>query len=511
MAQKKAISSNQTNLTIAKESSIGVLPGTPNWVQREPNSYDDFGGDITTAPRKPIKSDRMQRKGPVVDVEAKAGFNTDLTQDNIFDLAEGFFFAAARRKAEKTSGISAATASTDTYTMDADGGDFLANDLVQASNFTNSGNNGLKPVASSTATTVVVGDGLVDETPPSTAKLVVVGHEFGSGDLEVAVSGGAFPTLTTTTKDLTELGIIPGEFIYIGGDGATEKFTTAANNGWARVRSVAANLITLDKSAGTMVTDDGSGKTIRVFLGRVLKNETGALIVRSTFQLERSLGAPDDTLPGAIQSEYIVGGVPSEFALNITEADKITCDLSFMGTDHETRDAATGLKSGTRPALVAEDAFNSSSSVKRLKFAQTSSTDSNPSALFDYVGQLTMSIDNGITRNLAIGTTGAFEATEGDFEVQVELEGFFANVSALAAVRTNDDLTLDMQLAMNNAGISIDIPLLAGSGALAQVEPDSPIKLPLTSDGANGIDVDASLNHVTMMQWFDYLPNAATV
>lgn len=509
MSLKRAISSNRTSLRIAEESSIGVLPGTPNWVLREPNTYEDFGGEITTAPRKPIKSDRMPRKGPVVDVEAKGGFNTDLTQTNCFDLLQGFFFADPRRKAEITSDISGVTASTDTYTVASGGGSFLANDLLFAANFTNSANNGLHVVASSTSTTVVVGDGLVDETPPSTASIVCVGHQFSSGDLEVSASGGAFPTLTTSTKDLTQLGIVPGEWIRIGGDTSGTQFATAANNCWARVRSVATNVITLDKTSATMVTDTGASKTVQVFLGRVLKNETGSSITRSTFQLERSLGAPEDTLPGSEQAEYIVGGVCSEFALNLPEADKVTCDFSFMGLDHETRNYSTGLKSGDRPALVAEDAFNSSSSVKRLKFAAVSSTDSNPTELFSYLSELTFSINNGITRNIAIATVGAFEATEADFMTQVQLNAFFVDVDALASVRANTDLTIDLVMAQNNAGIVLDVPLLAGSGALANVEADTPIKLDLTSDGANGIDVDANLNHVALMVFFDYLPTAA--
>lgn len=518
MAELQAISSNKTQLSIAVESSIGVLPGTPVWTPYEPNGYDDVGGDITTAPRKPIKSDRMGRKGPVVDVEAKAGFNSDLTYGNMFSLLEGYLYAAARRKAEKlnTAGteITDVEASSETFTVDAGGTDFLANDLVLTSGFTNSANNALFTVNTSTGTTVVVTENVtVDETPPTDAKMVVVGHEFATADAEILTTSG-FPTLITTTKDLTQLGILPGETVYIGGDGATEKFATAANNGYARVRSVTANVMTFDKTSATMVTDSGAAKTIRIFLGRLLKNEVGSLIVRKTFQVERQLGAPDDTYPAAVQAEYVTGAVCSELALNIPEAEKVTVDASFMGLDHETSEAAgavTGVKSGTRPALVAEDAFNSSSSVPRIKINVVSSTNSNPDALFAQIGELTLTINNNLSRNLAIGTTGAFEMSEGDFGVQMELEAFFANLSALASVRANSDLTVDFSLYHQNTGISFDIPLLAGSGALANVEADTPIKLPLTSEGANGIDVASTLNHILAAVFFDYLPTAAGV
>ena len=518
MAVLQAISSNKTRLSIAVEQSIGTLLGTSGdiWTPYEPNGYDDVGGDITTAPRKPIKSDRMGRKGPVVDVEAKAGFNSDLTQNNMFTLMEGFLYAAARPKVEKinTAGteITDVEASSETFTVDADGTDFRANDLVLTSGFTNAANNALFTVNTSTGTTVVVTENVtVDETPPTDAKMVVVGHQFGTADAEILTTSG-FPTLITTTKDLTQLGILPGETVYIGGDGATEKFATAANNGYARVRSVTANVMTFDKTSGTMVTDAGTGKTIRIFLGRLLKNEVGSSIVRKTFQIERQLGAPNDTYPSAIQAEYVTGAVCSELALNIPEAEKITVDASFMGLDHETseaEDAVTGLKAGTRPALVAEDAFNSSSSVPRIKINVVSSTNSFPDPLFAQIGELTLTLNNNLSRNLAIGTTGAFEMSEGDFGVQLELEAFFANLSALASVRANSDLTVDFSLYNANTGISFDIPLLAGSGALANVEADTPIKLPLTSEGANGIDVDSTLNHILAAVFFDYLPTAA--
>lgn len=521
MAELQAIASNKTELNIAVEQSIGVLLGTSGdiWVPYEPNGYDDLGGDITTAPRKPIKSDRMGRKGPVVDVEAKAGFNSDLTYGNMFSLLEGFLYAVARRKVEKINAngteITVVDAATDTFTVDADGDDFLVNDLVLGAGFTNAGNNAVHVVASSTGTEVVVGDTTTGEaSPPTGCSLVVVGHEFASGDAEIATTSG-FPTLTTTTKDLTELGILPGETVYIGGDGATEKFFNAANNGYARVRSVATNVMTFDKTSATMVTDDGTidgaggaGQTIRIFLGRLLKNEVGSEIVRKTFTIERQLGAPNDSSPGDVQAEYVTGAVCSELGLNIPEAEKITVDAAFMGLDHETV-AAGALKAGTRQALVAEDAFNSSSSVPKIKINVVSASDSFPDPLFAQIGELTLSINNNLSRNLAIGTTGAFEMSEGDFGVQLELEPFFANVSALASVRANDDLTVDFSLYNANTGISFDIPLLAGSGALANVEADTPIKLPLTSEGANGIDVDSTLNHILAVVFFDYLPTAA--
>ncbi|RQM43774.1 hypothetical protein EHZ19_32430, partial [Paraburkholderia bannensis] len=128
---------------------------------------------------------------------------------------------------------------------------------------------------------------------------------FGAAEMDIDVSG-SYPRLLrgSGTKDLTTLGLIPGEWVFIGGDATATKFTNAANNGFARVRAVAATYIEFDKTAGTMVAETGTAKTIQLFYGNVIKNERDAnLIKRRTYQLERTLGQDAN----GTMSEYLVG------------------------------------------------------------------------------------------------------------------------------------------------------------------------------------------------------------
>ena len=511
MAAVNKIDSNVTGLRIAEELTLGVLPGTPIWTPYEPNSYSDFGGQLTTIARTPISEDRQRKKGVVTDLDASGGFNTDLTQINLQDVLQGFMFADLRPKTEfgGASEITGVTTGPETYTAGAGLDAYAVDDLVFAAGFTNAANNGLKLVTAVSATVLTVAETLVAETPPATATLVEVGVQGAADDIDVVVTG-SLPVLKTTALDWTDFGLIPGEWIFIGGDSALLDFDSAANNGFKRILSITATELTLDKSDLDMVVETSTGSlTVQIFYSRVLKNETGTLIKRRSYQSERTLGAPDDSQPTEIQSEYIVGGVPSEAVFNITQADKINVDLSFVGTDNEQRTGAVGVKSGTRPSIVEADAFNTSSDFTRIRLAVTNATDEAPVPLFAFVTELSITINNNLTPNKAVSVLGAFDITAGIFSVSASMTAYFADVAAVTAVRDNSDITLDLAIVKQNAGILIDIPIIALGDGRANIEADAPITLPLTADAGTGAKYNAALNHTLMINFFDFLPNAA--
>lgn len=509
MAQVTKIDSNDSSLRIAEEATIGVLPGSPVWKPYEPNSYSDFGGKITTVSRNPINKSRQRKKGVTTDLDANGGFNSDLTQSNLQDILQGFFFADFRRKGEEEPTSVTVQAGDDTYEVAATAG-FKVGDLVLASGFTNSENNGLKRITAIVAdTSIAVAETLVGEvTPPDGAILVVVGVQGAAGDIDVDVTGD-FATLTSTSLDFTTLGLIPGEPIYIGGDTAIMAFTNAENNGIKRVKSIAANALVLDKSDSAMVTEASTTETIQLFFGRVLKNELDTAIVRRTYQLERQLGAPDGAEPTEIQSEYVVGAVPATFALKIGQADKLNMDLGFVATDHELVDGVTGVKAGDRPALVEEDAFNTSSDFSRIKVALVSSSNEAPDPLYAFAQELEITVNNNVQPNKAVSVLGAFEVSKGTFEVGGSITAYFGNISAVQAVRNNSDVTMDAFVAKDNKGFYIDLPLIALGDGLLDVAQDEPIKLPLDMLAATGAKVDANMDHTLLMSFFDYLPSAA--
>lgn len=502
--------SNSTGLSYAVEDSPGSVntsPG-PTWYPLEPNSYDDFGGEVTLLARNPINDSRQRKKGVVVDLAAAGGFETDITQTNLQDLIQGFLFSAMRTKTELAS--TAVVASPDQYTVASGGTGFKSGDLLWAKNFTTTGNNGLKSVTASGSTSVTVSESLSAESGQA-GTISRVGFQFGSGGITVDASG-ALPKLVragSPLKDLTELGLAAGDWIWIGGDSAGTQFANASNNCWARVRTVSASEIQLDKTSKDMVTDTGSGKTIRIFMGRLCKNELGTSIVRRTYQLERTLGAPDTASPTDIQAEYITGCVPEELEIVVNTADKVMANMSFMGRTNELRTSAQGKKPGTRPSITESDALNTSSDVVRVALSRVSATDANPDKLFTYITEASIKINNNLSDNKAVGVLGSVDITEGTLEVSAEITAYFADVSAMQAIKDNADLTFDMVIVKNNAGIVLDMPLIALGDGRPEVEQDSPITIPLDLQAAAGGKISSYMNYTVGMVFFDYLPDLA--
>lgn len=504
------IDSNVVGLRFAEESATPkVLPGSPVWYPLEPNSYDNFGGNLTTTPRNPINASRQRKKGMVTDLDASGGFSMDLLQQGLQRIFQGFFFADWREKLTTAPINSAALALTSvvssTKTVAAASGlaGFLASDLVLASGFALSGNNGLKTVASSTASTVVVVETMVDEaSPPAAAKLVKVGFAHPLGTVDVTIVSG-LPRLNRAsgTKDFTTFGLIPGEWVFIGGDSAGQRFVNAVNSCFARVQAVTATYIEFDKTSQTMVAETGTGITLRMFYGNVLKNESDPLLIkRRTYNLERTLGKNDG---GQVLSEYLTGAVCDSMTINMPQADKVTVDFSFVAMDHELRDGPTGVKAGARPALPLSDAFNTSSDFSRIKMSLVT-TSANPTPLYAFLSELTLSLSNNVQPEKAVGVLGAFDVRAGTFEVSGSTDAYFADIAAVQAIRSSSDVTLDFALVRANAGFLFDIPLIALGNGRLDVEQDQSIKLNLSTDAAEGAD-----GHTLLLNEFPYLPNAA--
>lgn len=501
------VDSNLTGLSYAVETSLGTLAGASDiWVQVDPNSYSNFGAQLTLTPRIPINPSRMRRKGIITDLAADAGFQMDLTKSTARDLLPGFFFAPF---SDKYTLMPTAVASPSTYTVASGGSTFTARDIVFAAGFANMANNGLKRVASSTATTVVVTDtALVTETVSANyntpdnlanggkAYIRRVGIEGATGDIGITNTAGV-TKITSTVFDFTTLNLKVGEWLFVGGDTAIMQFATAADNGFARIQAVTTNAITVDKTAATWVTDAGAAKTIRLWFGSFISNQKlPGNQIRTTYTWERSMST------GGWQ--YVEGCVASQFTITMNAASKVTCELMFMGITTEQVPFGTGAKLGQRPNSTSSQALNTTSDFSRLAVANKV-FGTNGSALTNFLRDLTLVINNSATPTKALSRLGAIDITVGDFNVSGQMTAYFTDVATIDAVRTNSDVTLDFALVNRNSGMLFDVPLLALGNGRANVVKDQPIELPLSHDAG----WDGTFDYVLSCTAFDYLPSLA--
>src|SRR5512140_2272659 len=501
MANK--IDSNVVGLRFAEETSLKTVSGSAYWYPLEPNSFKDWGAQVKLTAREPINATRQVKRGVVTDLDASGGFSCDLTPDGLRRLLQGFFFADIREKPATNPLNGAAipiTGVTTTYNA-ASGLTFLANHLIFASGLGLAANNGFKLLTAATGTALTAA-GLSAETPPAGHDIKAVGYQFASATLDVVTAAtptGCRLNRASGVVDFTTLNLVPGEWIYVGGDSAPMTFNN--NVGWARVYAVAAGYIDVDKTSWTPQAETGTGKTIQIFFGSVLKNEnTSALIKRRSYQLERTLG--DDG--GGTQSEYLIGSIADQLTLNAKGADKVTADLTFVGCDTEVRTGATGVKPGTRPTLTSVAGINTSSDFSRIKISTFALGTPNPTPLFAFLTDLKIDIKNNVSGVKALATLGNFDATQGNFEVTGSMTAYFADFTGVNAIKNNTDCTIDCIMARSNAGVAFDIPLIGLGNGRLNVEKDQAVTIPLDVSAAQ-----SSFDHTMLMSFYAYLPTAA--
>jgi hypothetical protein len=513
MAAPLHIDSNRTESRWSEETALKTPNPSAVWQLLEVNNYLDARGQFTKVVRAPISADRQRKKGITTDLDAKFGHNTDLTQFNMQDLLQGLFFADLRRQPEFTATITSVATVDDSFNAAAGLNIFAVNDLVFARGLdTSLGNNGLHRVTAIAAGKLTSDHNLADETPPAGAKLIKVGVQTAPGDIDVDASQ-PFPALTSTTLNFTTLSLTPGMYIWIGGDLAIERFSVnAVNNNCARILSIAANRLVLDKcSKGAMITEANAAQTIRLFFGRVLKNESSpTLIKRRTYQIERQLGASDEAIPAQTQSEYFTGCVFDSAKLDFRQADKITMDCMFMALDQELRSGVTGLKAGTRPNIENADAQVTSINLKRVRISKIISGDEAPAALYSHIDNMTLNISNNSTVEKALTVLGGYDYSHGDFTAGGQFTGTFFSIDGVAAIRNNDDVTADLMSFGENSGWVIDMPLIGLGDGSIDVQKDKAIKSPITFECASGEEIHPNLDYTVAWTWFDYLPTLAS-
>lgn len=499
-----SITSNATGMFACEEVTPGVIPDNGVWLEKEPNSYSSFGSELKTVQRMPINANRRNKKGTVVGFSAGAGYETDLTADNLREDMQGFFFSDLRRKSR----LVASAATADGFTVPAGGAAYVAGTLLTATGADAADNNGLHKAGAGSAANNVAVAGLTVQAG-QTITLRRVGIEFAADEAAIVLSGG-LPGLETTAFDLTTLGVIPGEIVYLGGDTPGSTFGDKGQ-GWCRVKSVSADLMVFDKTDFTFVPTDGAGKTIQLFFGEVVRDEDAALQKQRSYSLMRQLGRPDSDAPNAVQAEIVTRCVASKLSMKVPEEDKITCDLTFMGGDVVyTADLATDFAGASYVPVREADAINSTGDMKRARMTvYPDAPNANPQPLLAVFSSYNIDIDNKIKENKAVTKMGSFVLSPGNFTVTGSFTGYFVTIEALRAVRNNADVSFMMCAYKDGKGVALDLPMLTLATKGLDVKMNEPVMIPIDTDAATGRKYDANMAHTALMVFFDYLPEVA--
>lgn len=487
-----SVNTNSISLAIAEESSIGVLPSTVVAEYLEPNEISDYGADISTVARNPISKDRQNRKGTITDVESTVDIEMDTTASHLLAVLPGIMFAKwydqpywLRTDVSATSGGFAVSAG--------DISDVAAGDLIYVRGFNNGANNGLFVVDSvSSGTIAVTGATLVAESGSSATSLFVVGHQFATGDVAIDSDGN----LTCTSADFTGLGIERGQGVYIGGLTSSTSFATAADSGLARVQSVAAKKITLDKRQQNYSADNGSGKTIQLFYGWFIKNVPldDTMFQEHYYQFEIAYPGLMDT--DATGYEYAVGNLMNTLELSLPLTDKSTLKVQTMGKDVE---AITDTrKSWTVNNPLFTEAYNTTADFMRLRIQNVDET--GLSTLFK---EATLNIGNNVGGERVIGKLGPEFMTYGNIDVTMDMTAVFTSPAVVAKIRNNCTVTMDFCICNNDAGFYFDIPSMTLGDGSRDYAVNEKVKIKLNSNAFG----DESFGYTVSETFFPYLPS----
>ena len=487
-----------------------IATGTAVWYGREPNSYGDFGGEITTTPRNPINAGRQRRKGPTTDLEASGEFNEDHTLTGFNRILQGFMFADAHESlsTEYLSGkvapsVVGMVAVNQIELTDVTG--YVLGHIIRTSGFSNAVNNGVWHVNGINGNVLTLAriDSDVDSVieNANASKVEVVGYELTLNNGELSVVGNRLLLTDPSTGLITHNNLQVGQWVYMGGDAEASQFSN--NMGFMRVDEIEGNtkVYFVEPSWANPSAEAASAtRNLHLYFETFIRNEEEDLIKCRSYQLERSLGKNS----AGTQAEYLIGAVADSFSLNFPSADKMNADLGFMALRTQYRKHGQGLKKGTRIAPSNEDAYNTSNDIYLTRMYLHSDTKVKPDSLFAYVMEGSITINNNSSANRALGVLGGFAVTVGDFEAGGEMTCYFVDVAAVEAINNNCDIGVYFIGAKNNRGFVYDIPLLSASGGRVDVEKDEPVKLTVENNGAEN-----DHGYTMSYSYFGYLPNAA--
>lgn len=443
--------SNRVRVAAVKEITLGSLPATPRM-----RTARLTGESLSWAPEfftpAELRSDRMSADPTKINEKNDGGLNFEWHYPAPLSALSNFIESAMLSTWTETNSRdndgTADSVITDIGTVAntltcTTGTAFVVGQLVQTSGFTTSANNTVARVTTGGATSfaATAGGYVAEAVPPATARAKVVGCAGVASDI-VATSTG----LTCTALSFTGVGIAVGSWLKIGGTAAGDKFATAANNGWARVTAVSATAITLDNRPAGWSADAGTGKTIKLWFGDLIRNGTTLL----GLSIER--GFLDQTVPTYVLQK---GMCVDRLSFDATTEQAITGALAFMGM---TGSQGTSANGSTYAAATTGLVMTSNVSIGSIALSGTAMASPN------WVRSLQFEVANNLRMITADGSVGAVGIGVGEVAVTGRLETYFGDNTLLALLMAGTPGSISARATANSQAIVWTLPRVTFNG-----------------------------------------------
>ena len=441
-----AVKTNDMILSYAVETSLGVLPTTPDWYGVDRTSISSFGSTISKEEIVPINKKAMSQKSIVTGYDSALGYSNNLTISALKAHIQGVMRANVQEQASAVP--TTVTASNDAFAHAALSSAISEGALIYARNLTNSANNGLHVVDSASTTTLTITtSALVDETVAATnARFNVVGVQGDTGDIEINSDGN----LTSTSLDFSSLGLSVGQSIWIGGSETITNFATSDYTGLVRIKVIDTNLLTIDDTPFTSTAADaGAAKTIQLFFGDFIKN-----VYRDDTEYNAESYSFEGKMPGmndGTNYEYPNGNRVDSCNLSFDTRSKATVEWSFIGLD--TPDMTSIRESGTWYNLPDNKAFGTSSDCVFIKVKD--------SDLVDYDSTFTnfsIEMSNSISATDALCTAAHVDLNDANFMVSGTINAFLNDPDMINAVKNNETNTISYAISNDDGVIDFYLP-----------------------------------------------------
>lgn len=486
-------SANRVALSSVMESTLGTTPVTPRMRGvRFTDESLDFSPDFLDSDE--IRFDGMLSAPVKIMQASKGGINGEVSYPvenspfaNIIQSAmrNPWVNTPTRDNDGVADSVITGVATTNEVLTVTTGAAFVVGQLAKFSGFGVANNNGVFKCTLGSATVPrFIGAGLTDEAaPPAAARVKVVGFQGAAADITATANG-----LASTLLDFTTLGLAVGMWVKIGGSAVGTQFATAANNNYARISAIAAAALTLDNLPIGWGVDAGTGKTISVWIGDVIKN--GVTVYGQTFE-KGFMAQPVPT--------YIVytGECCNTLEFSLASRQQVKWAATFMGMGGSkstaTLDAAPD--ANTTPAVMAGNA-----NVGRL--AENGALLAAP----NWAREFTLNINNNMRQIEAVDYTSPQDIQLGENSISGRLNAYFGSDALLTKFYAGTPSSLNSRIFKNNQAIIFDVPVATyrGGGNPQVTGKNTDVMIPLEYTAS----LDVLTNAQVLINRMEYVESA---